>query len=221
MEIILSFTPTILVPIASYILYKGLRDLHHINWKEIGKASGLLVLACGFLAVIIFRAGTLAGFLSGYFATISALLSGLFLGIFLPQWRKLAGLLIGIGFPMVMFLSIIASDPISPDSIVRRNGEGIAQTLTKYHNDKGKYPETLEELIPTYISELKEPRHVWGWLYTADQNNFTLGYVTHVDNMGYSICKYSAIIPEWNCPRSYSTEPFYLEPTPTPEPIVP
>jgi hypothetical protein len=80
----------------------------------------------------------------------------------------------------------------------------------------GKYPASLDELVPIAATALpEEPATIWGWLYTATDDDFTLGYVYGVDKLGYSVCVYSAQKPEWDCLPNYSTGPFILEPTPT------
>lgn len=219
MLILLISAPSIFIVVAAYIIYESQQGQSEIHWNRIGTASALLICAC-----ISFVIGLAVGFSYGVIfvfvlATIAALLSGIFLGAYLTRWQKLFGLFIGIGFPFIMLLSIYLGLYFDPDSIIRRNGEAIAQALNEYHAAKGIYPETLDELVPTYMADLKEPKTLWGWLYVAEQDNFTVGYVSYIDKMGYTICKYSRTLPEWNCPMDYSTEPFHLEPTPPPDPV--
>lgn len=224
MLILLISAPSVFIVVAAYIIYESQQGQSEIRWNRIGTASALLICAC-----ISFVIGLAVGFSYGVFfvfvlATIVALLSGIFLGAYLTRWQKLFGLFIGLGFPLIMLLSIYLGLYFDPDSIIERNGDAIAGALYEYHTDKGLYPENLEDLVPTYIDDLKDPGTMWGWLYVSTKDDFTLGYVNDIDSMGYGICKYSPDIPEWDCVDDYSeepfrsTEPFHLEPTPTPEP---
>jgi hypothetical protein len=155
-------------------------------------------------------------FIEVLYASGAAVLAGILLAWSLARWRKIVGLLTGMGFPIILFVSLEIGFPYSPDSIIRKNGKAIGQALNEYHADKGNYPETLNELVPAYLTDLREPKTIWGWLYSASKDDFTLGYVSYVDKMGYTICKYSATAPEWDCPLDYSTAPFHLAPTPMP-----
>jgi hypothetical protein len=228
MDIILSISsPSMFIGVAAYILYESLRKQDKVHWKRMGLAFILLICACISLVISI-AAGASYGIIFIFFiASAAALLSGIFLGFHLIGWRKLTGILIGIGFPFVMFISIDLGMYFDPDSIIKRNGDTIIGALNEYHSDQGRYPEKLDDLVPTHLAELKEPGTMWGWLYIAEKENFTLGYVEYIDEWGYSICKYSAVIPEWDCIDDYSkgpyrsTEPFHLEPTPFPDPPTP
>src|SRR5687768_14299671 len=141
MDIILSISfPSMLIVTAAYILYEGLREKDKVHWKKIVLALILLIFACISLIISI-AAGASYGIIFIFFiAAIAAILSGIFLGFYLTSWRKLTGILIGIGFPFLMFLSIDLGMYFSPDSFIRRDGEAVAQALNEYHADKGDYP---------------------------------------------------------------------------------
>lgn len=220
MEIILFFSLScVFTVLGSYILYEGLQDSQRLYWGKITISISLFLLTCICLIVEIALGWSYGVFFVFFLTTLTAILSGVFLGLQLTGWRKLTGLLIGIGFPLIMFLSIDQGFYFDPNSIIRRNGEAIARALNEYHSDNGHYPEKLEELIPTYIDNLKVPEILWGWLYVSEKDDFTIGYVSYIDKMGYIVCKYSKTLPEWDCPTDYSTKPFILEPTPQPTPM--
>lgn len=226
--IILSISsPSMFIGVAAYILYESLREQDKVHWKRMGLALILLICACISLVISIAAGASYGVFIIFLISTASALVSGVFLGLYLTGWKRLSGILIGIGFPFVMLISMDFGMYFDPDSIIERNGDTIAGALNKYHSDQGRYPEKLDELVPAYLAELKEPGTMWGWLYIAGTDDFTLGYVDYIDEWGYSICKYSVAIPEWDCLNDYSkgpsrsTEPFHLEPTPFPDPLTP
>jgi hypothetical protein len=219
---ILLFLPAVIPVVATKFLDEGLQNSQLIDWEKIYAALILLFLACICFIVEIAMGLLLGVFFVFLITCIVAFLCGLYLSYFLPRWRKLNGLLVGLVFPVILFISSTTIGLyFDPDSIIKRNGDTIAGALNKYHSDQGRYPEKLDDLVPTYLAELKEPGTMWGWLYIADKDTFTLGYVFYIDKMGYTICKYSAAIPEWDCPMDNSTEPFYLEPTPFPDPLTP
>jgi hypothetical protein len=144
-----------------------------------------------------------------------ALISGIVLFVLLEGKRKLFGVVLALAFPMMLFLSISIGDSLSWESKTESDGKLIAEALEQYRAENGVFPQSLDELIPTYLSELNEPQSVWGWLYTATADIFTLGYVYDVDNLGYGVCVYSSSILEWDC-LPYSSGPFDLPPTPFP-----
>jgi hypothetical protein len=99
--------------------------------------------------------------------------------------------------------------------ILDRNRDKIAAALESYHDDTGKYPERIEELVPVYITEIVQPKSIWGWLYSVDGDDFALGYVNYVDKLGYSVCFISSRNTDLNCMHEYlSPSPFDIAPTP-------
>jgi MFS family permease len=205
--------------VISYFLYLGLRDSEKVSWVNMAIGAGLFLLCCGWVIAATIYNGALGLFvlIQILFGLIVAVFSGIFLAISLDGWRKAAGLVVAIGIPLALFASMEAAFPYSPNQTIRRNGEEIiAKALNEYHIDKKAYPQSLDELVPKYLSDLREPKTLWGWLYTGDNEDFTLGYVVYIDKMGYGICKYSASSPKWDCPLDYSTAPFILAPTPMP-----
>jgi len=215
-SLFLGFGPAIITTIAAFFFYTGLRDSQKTSWIKIALGISLLWLVCGWLIALVISDWGVIAFTEVLFASGAAVLAGIWLIWSLARWRKLAGLLLGVGFPFVLFISLEVGFPYSPDSIIRKNGNVIARALNEYYADKGNYPEILDELVPTYLADLREPETIWGWLYRAGEDDFTLGYVFYVDKLGYTICKYSRTAPEWNCPLDYSTTPFHLAPTPMP-----
>ncbi len=216
MEITILFWGLPLITIAiSYLLYVGLRDLAKVSWINIVISAVLLLLSCGWVIwATIYDLGFFA-FFQILFTTGAAIFSGIFLTFALKKWRKVTGLIVTIGIPLALYASSQVAFPYSPDQVIRRNGETVVvKALNEYYIDNKAYPQNLNELVPTYVSDLREPKTIWGWLYTGNSTDFTLGYVSGIDRMGYYICKYSASVPKWDCPLNLSTAPFYLEPTP-------
>lgn len=226
--VVLLFLPVVIPIVATKFIDEGLRDPLALDLTKIYTGAGLLLLICLYL-IIEMAMGMLLGVIFVFLYTcLVSFLCGVYLLFSLPGWRKPVGLLVGLAFPIILFIS---SDTIGryfePDSIIKRSGDTIVMALNEYYSDQGRYPEKLDDLVPTYLAELKEPGTMWGWLYLVEKDNFTLGYVDDIDWTGYGICKYSAAIPEWDCQDDYSkgpfrsTEPFHLEPTPSPEPFKP
>jgi hypothetical protein len=204
--------------VISYLLYLGLRDSEKASWRNIIMSAGLFLLCCGWLiiATMTYDWGPIV-FIQILFGSGVAVFAGISLAFALKQWRKVAGLIVAVGIPLALYASLNVAFPYSPDQVVRRNGETIiARALNEYYLDHKTYPQVLNELVPNYVSDLREPKSIWGWLYIGDDKDFTLGYVFYVDKWGYTICKYSASSPKWDCPDDNSTAPFSLAPTPWP-----
>lgn len=55
------------------------------------------------------------------------------------------------------------------------SGNTIVEALEKFHNDHGRYPDALTELVPNYLPEIPPP--VWGlrkWKYVGNGNDFDI-----------------------------------------------
>jgi hypothetical protein len=214
---LISFGLALAILAISYLLYLGLRDSEKVSWVNITMGASLFLLCCGWVITATIYDWGIIAFIQILFGSGAAVFSGVSLAFALKRWRKLAGLIVAAGIPLALYASLEVGFPYSPDQVIRRNGEEIiAKALNQYYIDNEIYPQNLDELMPNYVSDLKEPKTLWGWLYTGNNKDFTLGYVFYIDKMGYTICKYSASLPEWNCPLNYSTAPFSLEPTPMP-----
>ncbi len=209
--------PVMLTGGAGWLFWIALRSPQKIarGWGAAG--LGLLVLDCIWLVSFASEGGLggVAAFIAGALMAGTALIASALLALFLPGWRKLVAVPLVIVFPVALFASTQIGDAYSWERIAEKNGVFIAQALNRYHADHLTYPKTLTELVPTYLDNLREPRAVWGWLYTATQDDFSLGYVYWVDREGYSVCVYSSMVPEWNCLPG-SPGPFTIAPTPGP-----
>ncbi len=224
--LLLQFGPAILTTSAAFLLYFGLRDRGKIYWGRTLVGLGFLVAACCWLVVLTVFGdwpGAIIAIIEAFAAIGPAIGAGLWLLWSLNGRRKLIGLLVGIVFPVVLLASLSASQSYTPTALREKNGESIAQALARYRSSKGTYPQKLDELVPVYIDDLQEPETIWGWLYKANGNEFILGYVDWIDDLGYGIRVYSSSKPWWDSvdcrfPNS-SVCPFVLEATPAPTPM--
>jgi hypothetical protein len=213
---LLSYGLTFVIVIVTFFIYRGLRNSQSVSWAKIAIGISLILLCCGVIIVEVINDWGFVAYIQILLGSGAAVLSGVSFVVVLDRWRKLGGLIIAIGIPLTLYASLEVGFPYSPNEIIHRNGEEIARALNNYYVDSKAYPQTLSELVPNYLSDLKEPKSIWGWLYVGNDDDFTLGYVSYVDKMGYTICKYSKKTPKWDCPLDYSTAPFHLEPTPMP-----
>ena len=128
--------------------------------------------------------------------------------------KKPAVLIIGILCSILLSAGTVLAVVFIPVWSIRNNSATILSALAQYRANHGRYPGALGELVPEYLNDLAQPGTTWGWLYTSDGNDFTIGYVYWVDKWGYGICRYPSKTMDWDCPEDYSTEPFTLAPTP-------
>jgi hypothetical protein len=185
-------------------------------WWKFG--IGLMSILLAFIQLIywvVFSDLGLLVFFGAIFASLIAFLSGL-LFFFLPlRVGKTVGILIGLIIPVFMFVTLWFAQDFSPTSVLRKNGIILATAIDQYKKDLGHYPQTLQELLPKYVSDLKKPNDYWGWLYVSTDQDFTLGYVFGVDKWGCSVCVIRSMNRNWDCLIN-SSGPFKLEPTPFP-----
>jgi hypothetical protein len=69
-------------------------------------------------------------------------------------------------------------------------GNTIVEALERYKLDKGEYPESLEQLVPDYMSKI--PKHKVGtkrWKYTSGGTNFVLLFSPNA-KYDYPNCSY-------------------------------
>lgn len=210
------FLYSILIVGSVILLYQGLRDPHNILQKQICKAIGLLLLACAgfFLLASIGELGTYIAVLAAIPIIIITITSGLLLSRILPRGRKSLILLVLIGFPIMFFISVSFGYLYTPTLRNERDGQKVVQALDEYHRRNGKYPATLDQLrSDSRILFIEKPPTIWGWLYTASQDDYVLGFVNDVDKFGYWVCIYRSHSSKWKCiPESEG--PFTIKPTP-------
>ncbi len=220
---LLLFGPALLTVGAALLLYRGLRAQGRVLWASLLAGLALLVLVCGWLVKLTVSdhwGGGIVAFIEVLLAVGPAFGAGLWLLGSLQGWRKLAGLLVGLIFPLALFVSLSTSSNYSPSALREKNGESIARALVQYRVDQGTYPETLGELVPEYIDQIRDPETVWGWLYKVKADEFILGYVDWVQDPGYGFRVYRSTEPGWDradCRFSNRAIcPFNLGPTPAP-----
>jgi len=131
--------------------------------------------------------------------------------------RKSLGILIGISILVAMFVALRITHYFSPTVVRSRDGIVLARAIDQYKIDTGHYPQSLDELKPHYVIDLKSPKDRWGWLYVSTNQDFTLGYVADVDKFGYLVCVIHTTNRNWDC-LAEATDSFNLGPTPWPTP---
>jgi hypothetical protein len=214
-ELLFFVLPIGLPSAAALLFWLALRDPQKIFSKFIVLGLGAIFITCGWIAFLASSGGMggVVAFIGVLFVAVTGLIAGLMLVVALRGKRKLfAGVIIFL-FPLATLFSMEVGYDNSPGSLTEQHGKVIAQALDQYRAANGEYPETLDELVPQYIADLKEPSSVWGWLYTATEDEFALGYVFGVDRYGYSVCIYKSNAPEWDC-EPFSSGPFDIPPTP-------
>lgn len=175
---------------------------------------GIIAVACLFFGSISILGGYAIGiaFYLGLISLIFVIPMCLVFALYWKGRRRFLPLLFLLIYPITVSISIVVADRFSPESRREAYGEVIAQQLDRYRADYGNYPETLDQLVPSYLDDLKEPETVWGWLYVATDDGFSLGYVARVDRWGgYSVSIYPSETRAWDF-LVFSDGPFDLPP---------
>lgn len=217
-----------LTGIAGFLMQSSLRDPQRIIWWR-GIASFVLFVLISFALGswgTFVGVGTVIAFLIASSATGVAIVTGVWTAWSLPRWRKLTALMIGIVFPAAFFASIWVGASWSPESITKKNGDLIVQSLEQYYVENGVYPTELTELVPGYLTGLPKALTTQrtGWLYTSTINQYTLGYWHSPGSYGIvTLCLHQSRSKKWECKPTLHTrdwEPFspVLTPIPTPKP---
>lgn len=76
----------------------------------------------------------------------------------------------------------------------------VIAALESYYRTEGSYPQSLEELSPTYLTDLPTQEDGSNLEYTAADSSYALGF--HYTNPGFNECTYR---PEsgWDCEGYY------------------
>ncbi len=75
----------------------------------------------------------------------------------------------------IFFIEASPRVPAGADAETMKIGGDIINALETYHSEHGRYPNTLDDLIPKYITQIKPPP--WGetgWLYKRHKKDFVL-----------------------------------------------
>ena len=76
----------------------------------------------------------------------------------------------------------------------------IVDALERYHNDKGAYPETLNELTPEYLATVPQEVNNYPIRYDPVEGSFMLAF--EYAGPGINVCIYSPE-DEWKCSGAY------------------
>ena len=95
--------------------------------------------------------------------------------------RKLFLIMIGLLLLLGGILAYYASNSIERDRLTTiRIGNEIVEALQTYYDDNKRYPISLDELVPKYLKEIKEP--LWGdsgWEYGGSPSLLKVGYKSY------------------------------------------
>ena len=87
------------------------------------------------------------------------------------------------------------SDRKIKDSIV--TGYTIIEALNSYHAGQKKYPASLSELVPEYLSEIKKPAAGTGeWEYSRKEDKYHISFQKH-EKQNKPYIYYDLIYKEW------------------------
>ena len=117
--------------------------------------------------------------------------------LWLPQLRRMRGW--------------IGSRPVSPlpwnvfvSGRQRRSRRGmfaaatpVLSALEQYHSYRGKYPDSLRLLVPSYLDSARLPHNQYGFMYRADSGQYQLGF--HYNGPGMNTCTLRSREKRWSC----------------------
>jgi hypothetical protein len=78
-------------------------------------------------------------------------------------------------------------------------GDMIVEQLERFHTEEGRYPESLDDLVPEYLTEIPHPTDGEGFFYEPRDNGFRLkfGYWFVKDIDLYPRCCFSSSEKKW------------------------
>lgn len=83
--------------------------------------------------------------------------------------------------------------PYFNNKLADSNGKVIVKALESYKNEKGKYPASLEDLVPKYIDSLPRAKYTFLWkdFYWVDNN------LVYVNDAPVNLMKYDFNSSRW------------------------
>jgi len=73
----------------------------------------------------------------------------------------------------------------------------VLSALEQYHSYRGKYPDSLGLLMPTYLDSARLPHNQYGFMYRADSGQYQLGF--HYSGPGMNTCTLRSPEKRWSC----------------------
>jgi hypothetical protein len=210
------FVISILIFGSVYLLYKGLQNPEQVSQIPTGIGFSLIFFVFAFLFFVTSLDGLLlyASFFLFLICVLATNLTVLILRKKLPDGRKSFRQLIVAGYTVGFCVSVFFGYLFTPTQRIKRDGWGVIRALEEYHNRQGFYPRSLVDLkSSSTIRFVETPPTLWGWLYTATDDDFSLGFIRDVDKFGYWICLYPSKSRQWDCVPEAKT-PFRPDPTP-------
>jgi hypothetical protein len=213
MEVIVVLA-VIVAGVSGLLIGRGARNPAKISWSYIAATLSLFAVTWMIFAILagLGGFGGVIAFALGVVFAGALLVTALALVIYLPGKRKFFALIPSVLFPLGVAVSIVLGNSFSPDTATRNHRDALVNALQRYHQNTGTYPQSLDQLVPQYLTEIEESRTMWGWLYLATPNRYSLGYVMGVD-WDYFICFSTSHAPDWDCKPAIYTD-FILPPTP-------
>lgn len=104
-----------------------------------------------------------------------ALLAGLMLAVRLPRQRILCML----GLPLLPILAYLVGLPVDYHELTATRADRVGLSIERYHEQNGRYPQTLNQLTPRYLLTVPEPTIIYGqnWCYEGGDSYYRLAYV--------------------------------------------
>ncbi len=192
-----------------------------VNWQSftvvVGGALYLVALTITFLyAISGDLVGTVISLLVAFSMSLIGFVGGLVL--FFAQWPKCQWrfLIFGLISPALLWGALLLGDSFSPENQTIRDASELIRALDDFRIVKDQYPETLEALVPDYITALPKVEGAYGgFYYLTDGNTYDLGYIPTIDRYTYLLYLYTSESASWESEvLPLGDGPFDIPPTP-------
>ena len=117
-------------------------------------------------------------------------------------------IMLTVAYPLMLLANVEIGARLSPEYITQKQGRIIINALDQYYRANGRYPPTLNTLVPTFLDKIPETRisyivnsvshpDIKKWDYTTalQEGGFTLGFWYRDD--GFKQCVYVSETEEW------------------------
>jgi hypothetical protein len=233
---VLVLIPIMGITIAASMVYDLLTRSQSRDWRRVVFISSLIISIFFLIGYQISLASAwdvatdgLGGIFLWMTSSVAAVAIAMVMAWFVPRERKLITLFFAIIVPLSMRYALWMGSHIpdgqwgeSPTYITELRAERVAQAIQNYYEDRGSYPQSLNDLFPRNMIHIPRPMMIPGltWCYESGQDFYRFGYVyRQYFSTPASVVIYAASgtppDPYWSCDdeaAKYPPPPGYYNP---------
>lgn len=215
----LEYAQPLLVPVGLLLIGTACKQAK-IDWK-VGSVG---IVAVGLFVYLIARDsatsdfGILLGIIKSAVAMVGGLIAFVAFVFYLSNRRKVIAVVVVFLLPILFAAGLKVGNQFAPERRIESDTAALVTALEKFRIEQSAYPQTLQELVPQYMTALPDsPESNYGWLYKQTNDHYALGYACWIDRYFVDFCVYDKDTKriQMNVSDPPNTPIFVVGPTPS------